>query len=100
MPSLGENRGPYEFDFRKVRHRGVTVTTTVNTPYYENLARNEGFEYETGVVPTGVENRPDLISDVFYGTPKYWWLLMLVNNITDPFEGFNIGDTIKIPIIK
>ena len=58
------------------------------------------FDYEVGYVPAGYEHRPDLISNVFYGTPKNWWLLMLVNSITDPFEGFNENDQILIPKIR
>ena len=38
-----------------------------------------------------------LISNLFYGSPKYWWLLMLVNNITDPSEGFVLNEKILIP---
>ena len=100
MASLGENRGPYELDYNSVKHRNVFVTTILNTPTFDSILKNDDYEYEIGFIPAGVQNRPDLISDVFYGTPKNWWLLMLVNNITDPFEGFNIGDKIKIPILK
>ena len=51
-------------------------------------------------IPAGFEHRPDLISNVFYGSPSNWWLLMLVNGISDPFEGFNVRDRILIPKIK
>jgi hypothetical protein len=51
-----------------------------------------------GKIPAGFEHRPDLISNLFFGTPGYWWYLMLVNGVTDPFEGFNSGDQILIPV--
>ena len=99
MASLGKNRGPYSLDVNKVRHRNVITTTIVNTPKFDSILSNldSSYEYEVGYVPNGYEHRPDLISNVFYGTPKNWWLLMLVNSISDPNEGFNVSDKILIP---
>ena len=45
-------------------------------------------------------SRPDLLSQKAYGTPKYWWLICAVNNISDPFEQIIPGKTIKLPIIQ
>ncbi len=99
MASLGKNRGPYSLDVNEVIHRGVTTTTIVNTPKFDEVVSNIGssYLYEVGYVPAGYEHRPDLISNVFYGTPKNWWLLMLVNGISDPNEGFKQNDKILIP---
>jgi len=99
MASLGKNKGPYELDYKQVKHKHATVTTIVNTPYFDNFILNmdQPQDYEVGYIPLGYEHRPDLISNLFYGTPKNWWLLMLVNNITDPFEGFKINERILIP---
>ena len=99
MVFLGDKRGPYSFDAVKVKHRNTITTTIVNSPVFDNILFNleEAFEYEVGYVPNGYEHRPDLISNIFYGSPKYWWLLMLVNNITDPGEGFALAERILIP---
>jgi hypothetical protein len=99
MESLGENTGPYAIEVNTIKHRGVPVTTIVNSPYYDNLLSNleSAYTYDVGYVPAGYEHRPDLISNVFYGTPKNWWLLMLVNSITDPNEGFYLNQKILIP---
>jgi hypothetical protein len=99
MASLGKNRGPYSTDVQEVRHRNKTVTTILNSDVFDDLIQNldEAYEYETGYVPVGYEHRPDLISNVFYGTPANWWLLMLVNGITDPSEGFQHNQRILIP---
>ena len=99
MASLGKNRGPYSLDVNKVRHRNVLTTTIVNTPKFDSILSDldSAYEYEVGYVPNGYEHRPDLISNVFYGTPKNWWLLMLVNSISDPNEGFKVNDKILIP---
>jgi hypothetical protein len=99
VASQGINKGPYSLDSNEVIHRGVTTTTIVNTPKYDSMISNldAAYEYEVGYVPAGYEHRPDLISNVFYGSPKNWWLLMLVNGISDPNEGFKQNDKIIIP---
>jgi hypothetical protein len=97
-----QNSGPYALDSNTVRHRGVLTTTILNTPAFDSILINplDSYEYEVGYVPAGYEHRPDLISNVFYGSPKNWWLLMLVNGISDPFEGFKQNDRLLIPKLK
>ena len=99
MASLCTNRGPYSLDVNQVRHRGVITTTILNTYKFDSILSDldSAYEYEVGYVPVGYEHRPDLISNVFYGSPKNWWLLMLVNSISDPNEGFKVNDKILIP---
>ena len=83
-------------------HKNITTNTIVNAKKFDLLLENldNAYEYEVGYVPAGYAHRPDLISNVFYGTPKNWWLLMLVNSIDDPFEGFNENDLILIPKLR
>jgi len=99
MTSLGTNRGPYSIDSMVVSHRDAAITTILNSEPFDNLVKNisEAYDYEIGYIPEGYEHRPDLISNLFYGTPGNWWLLMIVNNIEDPFEGFYINQRILIP---
>ncbi len=93
--------GPYSLGVNEVPHRKVVTTTILNTPEFDHMAENlkTAYTYEVGYVPAGYEHRPDLISNVFYGSPKNWWLLMYVNGINDPFEGFKVNDRILIPQI-
>ena len=93
------DHGPYNIGFVGVPHRDIITTTVVNSQAFDSFitSLDTTYEYETGYVPAGYEHRPDLISNVFYGTPKNWWLLMLVNNISDPFEGFYLNQKILIP---
>ena len=99
MTSLGKNKGPYSLDVNMVKHRNVTTTTILNTPKFDSILADLGsaYNYEVGYIPAGYEHRPDLISNVFYGTPKNWLLLMLVNGISDPGEGFRVNQKIIIP---
>jgi len=75
-----------------------TKISAGNLPYDKKVVNMaEIYETKPGVIPAGYEHRPDLISNLFFDTPAYWWLLMLLNNVADPFEGFNVGDSILIP---
>jgi len=97
-----KDRGPYGLDEVRVQHRNIITNTIVNADKFDVLLDDldTAYSYEVGYIPAGYAHRPDLISNLFYGTPKNWWLLMLVNSINDPFEGFNEGDRILIPKIQ
>jgi hypothetical protein len=41
--------------------------------------------------------RPDLISYRYYGTVRFWWIIMLVNGIDNPLTGITVGDILTIP---
>jgi len=45
----------------------------------------------------GDVGRPDLISYQFYGTPAFYWIILWINNIADPFEGMYPGMLLRIP---
>lgn len=44
----------------------------------------------------GMEYRPDIVSQVAYGTPEFWWQIMQANKIFDVFD-FKAGRTIRVP---
>ena len=41
--------------------------------------------------------RPDMISYKNYGTVRYWWLLMFINEIEDSFNDLYVGQLLTIP---
>lgn len=48
-------------------------------------------------ITTEYQNRPDLISFLFYGVAKYDWLILQYNNIIDIVDELSVGKTIIIP---
>lgn len=42
------------------------------------------------------ENRLDIISNNYYGTPLYWWIIAAANNIQDAFE-VPMNTVLRIP---
>ena len=99
---INEDKGPFSFGETIIKHKGVYISTILNNPDFEKLLKNienKEFDYEVRYIPEEFAHRPDNISELFYDSPKYWWLLMLVNNIHDPFEGFYTNQRILIPIL-
>ncbi len=47
-------------------------------------------------VEAGYENRIDLVSYKFYGTPYLWWAIALLNHIEDP-RILEVGVILRIP---
>lgn len=66
---------------------------TINKPF---VALSEQDEYIT--VKDTEENRLDIISNNFYGTPRYWWAIAYANYIIDPFD-VPRGTRLRIPPI-
>ena len=48
-------------------------------------------------VTSDIEGRPDLISDKFYLSPNYDWIIIMYNQPTNPLGWPRTGDIIKIP---
>lgn len=89
----------YGLGSQTYQHKGRSIISAIGNDEYDTLLTrvNETFTYDVGVIPAGYEHRPDRISNLFYGTVDYWWLILLVNNIPDPIQGLNVGDQIFIP---
>lgn len=92
---------PNDFGSVEILHKGKTIPTTVGSPKFESflLDIEKNYVLDVGFVPAGFQNRPDLISELFYDTPEYFWFIMVANNIPDPFEGLSLGDRVIIPKI-
>lgn len=50
------------------------------------------------LISPGEEYRPDLVSQLAYGSVDFWWRIMQANQISDIFE-FKAGKNIRIPPI-
>ena len=48
------------------------------------------------IVNKDTENRLDAISNIYYNTPRYWWVVALANYIIDPFD-VPEGTRLRIP---
>ena len=42
------------------------------------------------------KDRLDMVSQYYYNTPKYWWIIAIANYIIDPFD-IPVGTVLRIP---
>lgn len=91
----------YDLGEAQYFHKNKIINSVVGSSKQDRKKQTLEFDYDYDVaeVPIGYQHRPDLISNVFFGTPAFWFLIMDVNNISDPYEGLNVGDQILIPKI-
>lgn len=51
-------------------------------------------------IEAGDVARPDLISYKVYKHPGYYWVILWLNNISDPFQGMYPGMVLRIPTLR
>lgn len=52
------------------------------------------------VLEAGDVARPDLIAYKLYKSPKLYWVILWINNISDPFEGMYPGMLLRVPTLQ
>ena len=88
----------YDAGVVTISHKNANVTTSVGTLMDDTVANLDNtLQYSRGRIPVMHQHRPDLISNTFYDSPRYWWLILHANAIEDPFNFYNKGDIIRIP---
>lgn len=95
------NLNPNRFVNSSSRYTGSKVIyytenklLTFNLYRKTKIARTSGDRYL--VVSPGQEYRPDLISNLAYGTVDFWWRIMEANDIKDVFD-IKVGLNLRIP---
>lgn len=85
-------------EHRKTFYQTAMIDGNRELDYLQN--RLMGMELKTMDkfrITAGTVNRPDLISNIFFGTYNLGWLLHHHNNILDPLTEYYIGRVIEIP---
>lgn len=74
-----------------------TYTWYLDTWIPREIPRNDFDKIE--IIPPEFDQRPDLMSQQVYGTPRLWWVFCMRNPnlITDPIHDFVAGLEIYIP---
>lgn len=94
-----EHINQYSVGKKTVTHKGKILTVSDNNKIFDYIKTLEGNPVQLVKVPTGLEHRPDNISGAFYNTPTKDWIILMINNIKDPFQQLNNGDILIIPKI-
>ena len=96
MPySLEDNTSlPYIYYF----HKGKTVPSRVGSLDFDTYLLSINYNAQKiGKIPAQYAYRPDLLANLWYGSPYFWWMTMVVNGIYDPFESLYPGASILVP---
>ena len=97
---MADLKGYFNLGYNEFPHKGVQVPTTIISGGMERYIKDltsKRIKFEVVKIPAGYAHRPDLIANLFYGSPSFMWVLLLFNQIKDPFQELNVGDIIFIP---
>lgn len=89
MAQNSKNTSQYSLTPTKNWYLDLWVTRTVSKNDYDKII----------IIPPEFNQRPDLLSQQEYGTPRLWWVFCLRNPdlIIDPINDFISGLEIFIP---
>lgn len=89
----------YTLGSKEVTHRGKILSIPLTGAASDFIASLNNQPMTVGRVPPGYAHRPEMISDLFYDTVTKDWVILMFNNIKDPFQQLNVGDQVLIPKI-
>lgn len=92
--SLQDKLSRYSNLKRVVCKDGKEYIETPNKPIIQETNKDSFYSVEKGL-----ENRIDLISNKFYGTPLLWWAIAYMNHISNPLK-VESGIVLRIPAIE
>ena len=67
------------------------------TVYKSKRLKNIPLKNDDIYVATQTGDRLDLLSNQYYGSPAYWWIIANANNIHDGKLGLKDGTILRIP---
>lgn len=76
---------------------GVTETQNARLEWWERTIFPRDPSDRVYIVENIYEGRLDNISAVFFGEPRYWWVIAQLNNILDPVSEIVPGRSLIIP---
>lgn len=71
-------------DRNKKLVKDILRRVRINQKIKDSIALLEPYDIQDG-------ERPEHVSFKFYGSPVYHWVILLVNEITDPYYGWPLG---------
>ncbi len=77
----------------------VTVNSIQELDFLDNNLSKFSMKNIPQYIRTGVNDiqRPDLLSYKSYFSVKFWWLILLVNNVKNPLEDIEEGVKYVLP---
>jgi hypothetical protein len=79
---------------------GPTESTGRFLGFYEKVKIEAADDDILFTVPLELQGRPDRISYQFYGSTRYMWVILMRNQIDNPFVELLAGTRIRIPSVN
>lgn len=79
----------YFNNFPLIQMEGRDLVDITKQIQFKNELTNKSALFKSYIIKEG--DRPDMIAYDFYGSPYYDWVILLFNNITDPFYEWILG---------
>lgn len=83
--------------FSRYTSGGLTEVNKTALEWWDRTVFTVDADTQTYVVEAKFAGRLDLIAALFLGEPRYWWLIAMINNITDPYSEIKVGSILYIP---
>lgn len=69
---------------RQTEYQGKRVVNILTTTLLNKLKTEKIYTFEPYTLEEG--ESPEAVSYKMYGVPDYWWVILFVNNIVDPYN--------------
>ena len=89
----------YDYESRYGKYRQITVDRDTYTETFNQTIIPKSDEDRFHIVSPNQINRPDIIAQIYYNDPTWYWVILLANDIVDPFT-IDAGTILRIPPIS
>lgn len=69
----------------------------IRNAMYRELLASDSSEWAEKSIGINEEFRPDIVSNVVYGTPECRWFVLLAAGLSDEIEALPVGKTLRFP---
>ena len=98
MASLLSQVGSFGRAFSETEDRSGMEILDLSSFRYRDIRRFiPATAFRSYQVRSDETGSPDMISYRVYGTHDYWWVICIINGVTDPFSQFPAGTVLQLP---
>lgn len=97
MPNNTQSPSSLDNKYSRYVQGGTTSTNRIGLDWWERRILPKDPSDIIYYVENIYANRIDLISTIFYGDPRYWWVIAQYNDIIDPHSEISPGRKLVIP---
>ena len=89
----------YNYESRYSKYRQITENNDTYTETFNQSVIPKSKEDIYHIVAPNEIGRPDIIANSYYNDPSWYWVIMLANDIIDPFI-IDAGTILRIPTMS